>query len=134
MPGRRLWWWKPGARGRRPWLRCCPVAMAVWAAWWPGAVTIDGGGGCAMLLDKARALVLPGHHGRVGGVVAGVWRSVAVIVGRGENLLYLRTAGGGEDRSLLQGVVAAFIACHAAPEETLILGSGGGGAPASYPS
>ena len=37
-----------------------------------------------MLLDKARALVLPGHHGRVDGVVAGVWRSVAVIVGRGE--------------------------------------------------
>uniref|UniRef100_A0A8R7RAZ7 Uncharacterized protein n=1 Tax=Triticum urartu TaxID=4572 RepID=A0A8R7RAZ7_TRIUA len=49
------------------------------------------GGGSAVLLGKARALVLPGHHGRVGVVVARVWRLVAVSVGRGENLLYLRT-------------------------------------------
>ena len=40
---------------------------------------------------------------------------------------------GGEDRSLLEGVVEALIARHAAPGETLILGSGDGGAPASYP-
>ena len=87
-----------------------------------------------MLLDKARALVLPGHHGRVGGVVAGVWRSVAVIVGRDENLLYLRTDRRRRNRSLLEGVVAAHIARHAAPGETLILGSGDGGASTSYPS
>ena len=44
-----------------------------------------------MLMGRARGLVLPGDHGRVGGMDAGVWRSVVVIVGRGENLLYLRT-------------------------------------------
>ena len=49
------------------------------------------GGGGAVLMGRARASVLPGCHGRVGGVVAGVWRSVAVSVGRGENLFYLRT-------------------------------------------
>ena len=49
------------------------------------------GGGSTVLLGGARALALPGHHGRVGGVVAGVWRSVAVSVGRGENLFYLWT-------------------------------------------
>ena len=42
-------------------------------------------------MGRARGLVLPGDHGRVGGMVAGVWRSVVVIVGRGENLLYLWT-------------------------------------------
>ena len=46
--------------------------------------------------------------------------------------IFVRT-GSGEDRSLLEGVVAALIARHAAPGETLILGSGGGGAPVSYP-
>lgn len=49
------------------------------------------GGGVAVLLGKARDLVLPGGHGRVGGVVARVRRSVAVNIGRGENLFYLRT-------------------------------------------
>ncbi|XBI06673.1 hypothetical protein VPH35_134664 [Triticum aestivum] len=39
------------------------------------------GGGRAVLLGRTRALVLPGLHGCVGGVVAGVWRSVAVSVG-----------------------------------------------------
>ena len=87
-----------------------------------------------MLVGRARALVLPGHHGRVDGVVDGVWRSVAMSVGRGENLFYLRTDRGGEDRSLLEGVVAALIACHAVPGETLIFGSGGGGDPVSFPS
>ncbi|VAH04603.1 unnamed protein product [Triticum turgidum subsp. durum] len=38
------------------------------------------GGGSAVLLGRARALVLPGHHGRVGGVVAGVRRSVALVM------------------------------------------------------
>ena len=42
-------------------------------------------------------------------------------------------AGCSEDRSLLEGIVVALIARHAAPGETLILGSGGGGAPASFP-
>ena len=54
-----------------------------------GAAALGGGG--AVLMGRARASVLPGCHGRVGGVVAGVWRSVAVNVGGGENLLYLRT-------------------------------------------
>ena len=49
------------------------------------------GGGSAVLLGGAYALALPGHHGRVGGMVAGVWHSVAVSVGRGENMFYLRT-------------------------------------------
>ncbi|XBI58928.1 hypothetical protein VPH35_040077 [Triticum aestivum] len=49
------------------------------------------GGGSAVLMGRARGLVLLGCHGRVGGVVAGVWCSVAVSGGRGENLLYLRT-------------------------------------------
>ena len=48
------------------------------------------GGGSAVLMGRARGLVLPGCHGRVSGVVAGVWRSVAVSVGRGENLIYPR--------------------------------------------
>lgn len=47
-------------------------------------------GGCAVLMGRAHGLVLPGGHGRVGGVVAGEWRSVAVSVGWGENLLFLR--------------------------------------------
>ena len=42
--------------------------------------------------------------------------------------------GGGEERSLLEGIVAALIALRVAPGETLILGSGGGGAPVPYPS
>ena len=49
------------------------------------------GGGSAVLMDRACGLVLPGCHGRVGGMVARVWRSVAVNGDRGENLLYLRT-------------------------------------------
>ena len=92
------------------------------------------GSGSAVLLGRARGLVLPGGHGRVGGVVARVWRSVAVSVGRGENLFYLRTDRRREARSLLEGVVAALIAHHAAPGETLILGSSGGGASVPYPS
>ena len=48
------------------------------------------GGGSAVLMAKARGSVLPDGHGHVGSVLAGVWRSVAVSVGRGENL-YLRT-------------------------------------------
>jgi len=51
----------------------------------------DPSGGSAVLLGRARGLVLPGGHGHVGGVVAGVWRSVMVSVGRGENMFYLRT-------------------------------------------
>ena len=35
-------------------------------------------GGIAVLMSRARGLVLPGDHGRVGGMVAGVWRPVAV--------------------------------------------------------
>ena len=42
--------------------------------------------------------------------------------------------GDGEDRSLLEGVVAAIIARRVALGETLILGSGGGDAPVPYPS
>ena len=43
--------------------------------------------------------------------------------------------GGDEARSLLEGVVAALIARRVASgQETLILGSGGGGAPVSSPS
>ena len=49
------------------------------------------GGGSVVLMGRARGLVLPGYHGRVGGMVAGVWRSAVVNGGRGENLLYLRT-------------------------------------------
>ena len=92
------------------------------------------GGGGAVLMGRARASVLPGCHGRVGGVVAGLWRSVAVCVGGGESLLYLRTDRRREDRSLLEGVVAAIIARCVAPGETLIHGSGGGGASVPYPS
>jgi hypothetical protein len=79
-----------------------------------------------VLLGRACGSVLSGDHGRAGGVVAGVWRSEAVSVGRGENLLYLRTD---RRRSLLEGVAAALIARRVAPGETLILGSGGGDAP-----
>ena len=32
------------------------------------------GGGSAVLMGKARGLVLPGCHSHVGGVVAEVWR------------------------------------------------------------
>ena len=49
------------------------------------------GGGSAVLMGRARGLVLPGDHGRVGGMVAGVWRLVAVSVCWGENLFYPRT-------------------------------------------
>ena len=38
----------------------------------------------------------------------------------------------GEARSLLEGVVAALIARRVAPEEILILGSGGGGTPIPF--
>jgi hypothetical protein len=48
------------------------------------------GGGVGVLLGKARALVMPGDYGRVGGMVAGVWHFVAVSIGRGENVFYLR--------------------------------------------
>lgn len=97
--------------------------MPGWRPWWwyRGA------------LGQSRGLVLPGDHGCVGDMVAGLWRSVAVSIGRGENLIYLRS-GGGEARSLLEGVVAAIIARRVAPGETMTLGSGGGGAPVSYPS
>ncbi|EMS68065.1 Peptidyl-prolyl isomerase PASTICCINO1 [Triticum urartu] len=37
------------------------------------------GGGSVVLMGRAHGLVLPGGHGRVGGVVAGVWCSVAVL-------------------------------------------------------
>ena len=47
------------------------------------------GGGLTVLLGRARGLVLPGSYGRGGGVVAGVWSSVALSIGRGENLFYL---------------------------------------------
>ena len=59
---------------------------------------------------------------------AGVWRSVAVNGGRGENLLFLRMDRQRRTRSLFEGVVAALIALRVAPGETLILGSSGGGA------
>ena len=84
-------------------------------------------------MSRARASVLPGYHGHVGGVIAGVWRSVAVNVGRSENLSIFGRTGDGEDRSLLEGVVVAIIARRGAPGETLILGSGGGDAPVAYP-
>ena len=48
------------------------------------------GGGTMVLMGRARCSVLPSGHGRVDGVVAGVWRWVAMSIGRGENLLYLR--------------------------------------------
>ncbi|XBJ15340.1 hypothetical protein VPH35_007252 [Triticum aestivum] len=51
----------------------------------------DPGGGSVVLMDRARGSVLLADHGRVGGLVAGGWRSVAVSVVRGENLFYLRT-------------------------------------------
>ena len=78
--------------------------------------------------------MLPSFHGRVGGVVAGMWRSSAVNGGRGENLLFIRMDRRRRTRSLLEGVVAALIALHVALGETLILGSGGGGALVSSPS
>ena len=46
-----------------------------------------------MLMGRARGLVLPGCHGRVDGVVAGVWRSVAVSGSRGENVMALLEGG-----------------------------------------
>ena len=92
------------------------------------------GGGGAVLMGRARASVLPGYHGHVGGVVAGVWRSVTVNVGRSENLSIFGRTGDSEDCSLLEGVVAAITARRGAPWETLILGSGGGDAPVPYPS
>ena len=49
------------------------------------------GGGSAVLLGRARGLVLHGGHGRAGGVTAGMRRSVVVRGGRGENLFFLRT-------------------------------------------
>ena len=63
-----------------------------------------------VLLDKARDLVLPGGHGRVGGVVARVQRSVAVNIGRGENLFYFGLTRDGEARSILEGVAATLAA------------------------
>uniref|UniRef100_M8BE22 MADS-box transcription factor 1 n=1 Tax=Aegilops tauschii TaxID=37682 RepID=M8BE22_AEGTA len=45
-----------------------------------GGLGCQGGGpgdGSAVLMGRASGLVLPGCHDRVGGVVAGVWRSVA---------------------------------------------------------
>ena len=62
--------------------------------WWFLGLGFRGGGpggGCAVLMGRARRLVLPDGHGRVGGVVVGVRRSMAVSIGRGENLLFLRT-------------------------------------------
>ena len=87
-----------------------------------------------MLLGRVRGLVLPGGHGRVGGVVAEVWHWVAVSVGRGKNLFFLRTDRQWRSSFPFEGVVAARIARHAAPGETLILGSGGGVVPVSFPS
>ena len=60
------------------------------------------GGGSAVLLGRVRGLVLPGGHGRVGGVVAGVWHWVAVSVGRGKSCSFYRRTGGGKARSLLK--------------------------------
>ena len=51
----------------------------------------DPSGGSAVLLGRARGLVLPGGHGRVGGMVAWVWRSLVVSFGQGENMFYLWT-------------------------------------------
>ena len=78
-----------------PW--CCPVSMAMWAAWLPG---------CGVQ-----------------------WRSVLAEV---KTCSIFGRTGSGEDRSLLEGVVAAIIARHVAPGKTPILGSGGGGAPVSF--
>ena len=49
------------------------------------------GGGCAVLSGGGCGLVLLGGHGRVGGMVAWVWRSLVVSFGQGENMFYLRT-------------------------------------------
>ena len=57
-----------------------------------------------------------------------VWRSVAWV----KACSIFRWNGDGEARSLLEGVVAALIARCVAPEEILILGSGGGGTPIPF--
>ena len=84
-------------------MRCCRGL-----GWWGGSPD----GGSVVLLGRARRSVLPGGHGRVGGVVAGA--KICSIFGR---------TSGGVARSLLEGIVAALIARRAAPGETLILGS-----------
>ena len=84
---------------------------------------------------EAMAHVLPGGHGRVGGVVArgmtiggGGAASAplpgAVSVDRGENLLCLWAVRRRRVRPLLEGAVAVLIARRVAPGETLTLGSG----------
>uniref|UniRef100_M8C8P7 Serine/threonine-protein kinase PBS1 n=1 Tax=Aegilops tauschii TaxID=37682 RepID=M8C8P7_AEGTA len=56
------------------------VSGRVWVRWCQGLGCRGGGpgGGCTVLSGGGRGLVLPGGHGRVGGMVAWVWRSVAI--------------------------------------------------------
>ncbi|XP_037453840.1 uncharacterized protein LOC119324178 [Triticum dicoccoides] len=97
--------WMPG---RRPW-------------WWQ-----HGALGRSPCLGAARAVWAAWWSGY------GVrWRWVLAEV---KTCSIFGRTGGGEDRSLLGGVVGVLIARHAALGETLILGLGGGGAPVPCPS